>query len=44
MNGKYGGNEMGSLIGVAISCLWQAAVVAADVVAYGVGVAGSVGT
>jgi len=35
---------MGSLIGVAVSSLWQAAVVVADVIAYGVGVAGSVGT
>ena len=35
---------MGSLIGVAVSSLWQAAVIAADMVLYGVGVAGSVGT
>lgn len=35
---------MGSLIGVAVSCVWQAAVVVADVIAYGVGVAGCVGT
>ena len=35
---------MGSLIGFAVSSLWQAAVVVADVIVYGVGVAGSVGT
>ena len=35
---------MGSLIGATVSCLWQAAMVVADVIAYGVGVAGSVGT
>ena len=33
---------MGSLIGASVSCLWQAAMVVADVIAYGVGVAGSV--
>ena len=37
-------NDMGSLIGFAVSSLWQAAVVVADVIVYGVGVAGSVGT
>ena len=35
---------MGSLIGVTVSCLWQAAVIVTDVIVYGVGVAGSVGT
>ncbi len=35
---------MGSLIGVAVSCLWQAAVVVADVIVYGAGVMGSVGS
>ena len=35
---------MGSLIGFAVSSLLQAAVVVADVIVYGVGVAGSVGT
>ena len=35
---------MGSLIGVAVSSIWQAAVIAADVILYGVGVAVSVGT
>ena len=35
---------MGSLIGVAVSSIWQAAIIAADVIMYGVGVAGSVGT
>ena len=35
---------MGSLIGLAVSSLWQAATVVTDVIAYGVGVAGSVGT
>lgn len=35
---------MGSLIGVAVSSILQAAVIAADVILYGVGVAGSVGT
>ena len=35
---------MGSLVGVAVSSLWQAAVVVVDVITYGVGVAGSVGT
>ena len=35
---------MCSLIGVAVSSIWQAAVIAADVILYGVGVAGSVGT
>ena len=35
---------MGSLIGVTVSSLWQAAIIAADVIMYGVGVAGSVGT
>ncbi len=35
---------MGSLIGTTVSCLWQAAMVVADVIAYGAGVAGSVGT
>ena len=35
---------MGSLLGFAVSSLWQAAVSAADVIMYGVGVAGSVGT
>ena len=35
---------MGSLIGVAVSSIWQAAIIAADVIMYGAGVAGSVGT
>ena len=35
---------MGSLIGATVSCLWQAAVIVADVIVYGVGVAGNVGT
>ena len=35
---------IGSLIGTAVSCLWQAAIIVADVIAYGAGVAGSVGT
>ena len=35
---------MGSLMGATVSCLWQAAVIVADVIEYGVGVAGSVGT
>ena len=35
---------MGSLIGVTLSSLWQAALIAADVILYGAGVAGSVGT
>ena len=35
---------MGSLIGVTLSSLWQAALIAADVIRYGVGVAGGVGT
>lgn len=35
---------MGSLLGFAVSSLWQSAVIAADVIMYGVGVAGSVGT
>ena len=35
---------MGSLLSVAVSGIWQAAVIAADVIMYGVGVAGSVGT
>ena len=35
---------MGSLLSVAVSSLVQAAVIAADVIMYGVGVAGSVGT
>ncbi len=35
---------MGSLISVAVSSIVQAAVIAADVILYGVGVAGSVGT
>ncbi len=35
---------MGGLIGATLSSLWQAAVIAADVILYGVGVAGSVGT
>ena len=35
---------MGSLLSVAISSLVQAAVIAADVILYGVGVAGGVGT
>jgi hypothetical protein len=41
---QKGENDMGSLIGVAVSSIWQAAVIAADVIMYGVGVAGSVGT
>ena len=40
---KERGDDMGSLIGASVSCLWQAAMVVADVIAYGVGVAGSVG-
>ena len=35
---------MGALVGAAISMAWQAAVIAADVIVYGFGVAGSVGT
>lgn len=35
---------MGGMIGFAVSSLWQAAVIVADVIVYGVGVAGSVGT
>ncbi len=35
---------MGSLISVAVSSIVQAAMIAADVILYGVGVAGSVGT
>ena len=35
---------MGSLLSIAVSSIWQAAVIAADVIMYGVGVAGSVGT
>ena len=35
---------MGSLIGVTLSSLWQAALIAADVILYGAGVAGGVGT
>ena len=35
---------MGSLVGLAVSSLWQAAVVVVDVIVYGAGVAGSVGT
>ena len=35
---------MGSLIGATVSCLWQAAIIVADVIAYGAGVASSVGT
>ena len=35
---------MGSLLGFAVSSLWQAAVIAADVIMYGAGVVGSVGT
>jgi hypothetical protein len=35
---------MGSLISFAVSTLWQAAAVVADVIVYGAGVAGSVGT
>ncbi len=35
---------MGSLVSVALTSLVQAAVIAADVILYGVGVAGSVGT
>ena len=35
---------MGSLIGVAVSCVWQAAIVFADVMVCGAGVAGCVGT
>lgn len=35
---------MGGLIGATVSCLWQVAVIAVDVITYGVGVAGSVGT
>lgn len=35
---------MGSLLGFAVSSIWQAAVIAIDVIAYGAGVAGSVGT
>ena len=35
---------MGSLIGVTLSSLWQAALIAADVILYGAGVTGSVGT
>ena len=36
--------NMGSLIGATVSCLWQAAVLVTDVIAYGAGVAGGVGT
>ena len=35
---------MGGLIGATLSGLWQAAVIAVDVIAYGAGIAGSVGT
>ena len=35
---------MGSLIGATVSCLWLAAAIAADVIAYGVGIAVGVGT
>ena len=35
---------MGSLIGATVSCLWQAAIIVADVIAYAAGVASSVGT
>ena len=35
---------MGAIVGAALSLAWQAAVIAADVIASGFGVAGSVGT
>ena len=35
---------MGTLIGVVTSCLWQTAVVVADVIANGAGIMGCVGT
>lgn len=35
---------MGSLLSVAVTGIWQAAIIAADVILYGAGVAGSVGT
>ena len=35
---------MGSLLGFAVSSLWQAAVIAADVILCGAGVVGGVGT
>lgn len=35
---------MGALVGAALSLAWQAAVIAADVIVSGFGVAGAVGT
>ena len=35
---------MGNLIGVAVSSLWQAAVFVTDVIVYGAGIVGSVGS
>ena len=35
---------MGALVGAMLSMAWQAAKIAADVIMYGVGVAGSAGT
>lgn len=35
---------IGSLVGTAASCLWQAVTVVADVLFYGAGMMGSVGT
>ena len=35
---------IGSLIGATVSCLWQASVVVAGVIAHGAGIAGCVGT
>ena len=35
---------MGSSIGATVSCLWQAAAIAADVILCGAGVVGGVGT
>ena len=35
---------IGSLIGATVSCLWQAVLVAADVIVHGAGMVGSMGT
>ena len=35
---------IGSLVGATVSCLWQAAIVVADVIVNGIGIAGCVGT
>jgi len=35
---------MGNLIGAAVSCLWQAVVIVADVIIHGAGIVGGLGT